>query len=417
MEVKELHDEVMQTLNEFKSNHTRELEEIKKNGSADVLSQLATDKANEAITKAEDKLQATIAKQADELAEMKQALARPSVGTDGHPVVGSAEAEYKSAVNSYLSTGRGEAELKSLEGKMMEEKQLSVGVQSEGGYLVTPEEGGIFQTRVFETSPMRQVASVQSISTDSLDIIYDDEEAAAEWISETGTRTESNTPGFAKGNIPTHEIYGYPKATQKILDDASINMEQWVLNKAADRIARKQNTAFIKGTGSGQPTGLLSQTAAEDGAYSRTKVKYIDSGVNGGIGTNFDKFFDLEGELKAAYRPNASWMTNRAIVTDLRKVKDSQGNYLWQPSNIAGQPATFAGYPIINAEDMPAKATGSMSLVFGDFREAYQIVDRIGIRTIRDNVTAPGFVKFNTFVRVGGDVINAEAVKILRLSA
>lgn len=303
-----------------------------------------------------------------------------------------------------------------------EVKALSVGSDPDGGYTVSPDTSGRLVSRIFETSPMRQFASVQMISSDSLDGMFDVDEAATGWVSETGTRSETSTPQFDVWNIPVHEQYAEPRATQKLLDDSSINVEQWLANKVSDKMARTENTAFVNGDGIGKPRGFLDYpdyTVA--GTFELGAIEQFDTGVNGGFAADpagGDVLINAIYGIKAAYRQRATWFMNRTTTGAVRLLKDSDGRMLWAPSLAAGQPSTLLGYPVASFEDMPDyTGTGALAMGFGDMAATYQIVDRMGIRVLRDPYTAKPFVKFYTTKRVGGDVVNFEAMKLIAFQA
>lgn len=318
---------------------------------------------------------------------------------------------YKSAFNMMMRVGEEKM------GNTDEIKALSVGNDPDGGYVVHPDMNGRIVGKVFETSPMRAFASVQTISTDALEGLFDLDEAASGWVGETESRPETDTPQINKWRIPVHELYAKPKATQKILDDAEINMEQWLAGKVAEKFARDEAAAFVNGTGVGRPRGFLTYP---DGTTLPGQIEQFDTGVNGDFAAapnGGDVLIDALYGLKTQYRNNATWFMNRSTTKATRKLKDSDGAYLWQPGIAAGQPATLLGYPIAPFEDMPDIATGSLSIAVGDMRETYQIVDRIGIRTLRDPYSAKPYVEFYTTKRVGGDVINFEALKLVNFQA
>lgn len=317
---------------------------------------------------------------------------------------------YSAALAVYARKG-----LDALDGD--ERKALSVGGDPTGGYVVHPDMSGRVVQKVYETSPMRAYASVQVISTDALEGLFDMDEAGYEWVSEAGTRSTTDTPDLGKWRIPVHELSAKPRATQKILDDAEINIEQWLANKVADRFARAEATVFVTGDGIGKPRGFLSYA---DGTTLPGTIERINTGANGAFAAapnGGDCLIDALYGLKAAYRANATWFMNRATTKMVRKLKDSDGAYLWSPGIAAGQPASILGYPLASFEDMPDPATGSLSIAVGDMRQAYQIVDRIGIRTLRDPYSAKPYVEFYTTKRVGGDVVNFEALKLIEFSA
>lgn len=317
---------------------------------------------------------------------------------------------YKSAFDTFLRKGD---EIIGAD----EKKALSVGTDPDGGYVVHPDMSGAIVTKVFETSPMRAYASIQVISTDALEGLYDLEEAASGWVGETDARSETGTPQLGKWRIPVHELYAKPKATQKILDDAEINMEAWLAMKVSEKFARDEAAAFVSGSGVNKPRGFLTYG---DGTTLPGTIERINTGANGAFASapnGGDVLIDALYGLKAQYRANATWFMNRATTKLARKLKDSDGAYLWSPGIAAGQPASLLGYPIAAFEDMPNPATGSLSIAVGDMRAAYQIVDRVGIRTLRDPYSAKPYVEFYTTKRVGGDVINFEAIKLIEFSA
>jgi len=298
----------------------------------------------------------------------------------------------------------------------MHAKALSVGVDPDGGYTVEPDTNGRIVEKVYETSPMRQVAAQQTIGTDALEGLYDLDEASAGWVGETAGRPETDTPQLGKWRIPVHEIYAFPFATQKLLDDSMVDMESWLSNKVSDRFARKENAAFVNGDGNGKPRGFLTYP---DGTNLPGTIRRLKSGANGAFAAapdGGDILLDAIYALKQVYRANARWHMNRNVVSEVRKLKDDEGRYLWQPGIAAGQPGQLLGYPVLEFEDMPDLETGSTSIAFANMNEAYQIVDRHGIRVLRDPYTNKPFVGFYTIKRVGGDVLNFEAINLIEFS-
>lgn len=331
-------------------------------------------------------------------------------GTDVHDFGNAQLDAYKSAFQTYMR--KGDQALSS-----DEIKALSVGTDPDGGYVVNPDLSGRIVMKVFETSPMRAYASVQVISTDALEGLFDLNEASSGWVGETDTRSETNTPQLGKWRIPTHELYAKPTATQKLLDDAEINMEAWLAGKVAEKFARDEATAFVTGSGINRPRGFLTYAS---GTTLPGTIERFDTGVNGAFAAapnGGDVLINALYGLKAQYRANATWFMNRATTTLVRKLKDQDGAYLWSPGIAAGQPATLLGYPVAAFEDMPSPATDSLSIAVGDMREAYQIVDRIGIRTLRDPFSSKPYVEFYTTKRVGGDVVNFEAIKLIEFTS
>ena len=306
-------------------------------------------------------------------------------------------------------------------GDDMELKALSVGSDPEGGYWVPREVSDQMVKTVFETTPMRQLANIIETSTDALEMIVDKNEAVANWVGETESRAETATPDIARVRIPVHELHAQPKATQKLLDDASINVEQWLSEKVAAKFARTEATAFVSGNGVAQPRGFLDYPTASTGDDTRSwgTLQYVASGAAGAFASSDpgDVLFDLIAALKPAYRPGAAWLMNTATASTIRKFKTADGAYIWQTGLQAGQPATLLGFPVMESEDMSDVAADSLSIAFGNWRQGYQIVDRTGIRVLRDPFTAKPFTLFDTTKRVGGDVVNFEAIKLLKMAA
>ena len=379
---------------QFKTVNDRRLHEIERKGSSDPLTDDHLRKVNNALDGYKDRL-----------GRMETALARPGIPVDQSYGFESDQGEHKTAFRQYLRKGV-ENDLVQLE-----QKALSVGSDPDGGYLVTSQMSENIIRTIFETSSMRQVASVEEVSSDALEIIEDKDAADAGWTTETGTRSDTTTPQISKKTIPVHELYAQPKATQKLMDDSSIDIESWLAGKLSDIFSRKENTAFISGDGVGKPRGILTYAAGTNWG----EIEQINSGVSGSI--TADAIVLLTYALKEDYANRASFLMNRAAVQDVRLLKEATTNqYLWQPGLAAGAPDTLLGAPVIQAADMPTPAADSLSIAFGDFGSGYQIVDRTGVRILRDPFTDKPFVKFYTTKRVGGDVTNFEAIKLMKLA-
>lgn len=411
---------------EFKKANDERLAQIEKKGSADVVTEAKLQKIEADLEKAQkiadeavlaSKRQSRIV--TDERGEVvdldRKAQEWASMNARRRGAVagsfGAADMDgYKAAFDTFLRKGE----------EVMgpdERKALSVGTDPDGGYVVNPDLSGRIVMKVFETSPMRAYASVQVISSDALEGLFDLNEASSGWVGETDSRPETNTPQLGKWRIPAHELYAKPKATQKLLDDASINMEAWLASKVAEKFARDEANAFVVGNGVNKPRGFLTFPS---GTTLPGTIERFDTGVNGAFAAapnGGDVLINALYGLKQQYRANATWFMNRATLKLTRKLKDSDGAYLWSPGIAAGQPASLLGYPVASFEDMPDPATDSLSIAVGDMREAYQIVDRLGIRTLRDPYSAKPYVEFYTTKRVGGDVVNFEALKLIEFTA
>jgi HK97 family phage major capsid protein len=311
---------------------------------------------------------------------------------------------HKQAFDQFLRKGH-EAGLRELEVKAM--SSLS---DPDGGYLVAMPMSDRIVQYVFETTPMRELAGQVSISTRSFPGMYDTDEADAGWVGETESRPDTQTPQLGQFEIAVHEIYAKPKVTQTLLDDAAFDLESLLARKVSAKFARKQNAAFINGDGIKKPRGLLTYP-------SGTSHKHIEQVASGSVDSlTGDGIINLVGALKEPYLTNATFLMKRSTLTQIRTLKDGQGNYLWQPNYQLGLAQTLLGYPIRTGEDIPVVAEGTLPIAFGDFKEAYLIVDRQGIRVLRDPYSAKPFVEFYHTARVGGDVVNFEAIKLQKIS-
>jgi HK97 family phage major capsid protein len=303
-------------------------------------------------------------------------------------------------------------------------KSLFAGNDPSAGYFIRPQLASTMISRIFETSPIRSFANVVSTNTDSLEFIIDDNQfTSGGWVSELEARPTTDNATIGKLTIPVHEQYANPKATQKMLDDAGFDIEAWISRKVVDRISRDENTAFVKGDGSQKPRGFLTypdytapQKADAFGAYGRGAIEQIVSGSSGNI--TGDGLKDLQNSLKEDYQANAIWGIRRKNFEQVITLKDSQGRYIFDTRFLQeSRTLMLLGKQVVFMNDLPDAAPDSLSMVYGDFSVGYTIVDRLGFRVIRDIYTSKPFVQFYTTKRVGGDVTNYEALKLLKLSA
>lgn len=300
-------------------------------------------------------------------------------------------------------------------------KAMSVGSDPDGGYTVPTDMSGRIVSKIYETSNIRAISQVDSTSSDSVEGMADSDEVSTGWVSETGTRAETDTPELGKWRIEIHEQYAEPRVTQKLLDDSALDIGAWLERKVAQKLGRTENTAFITGNGVNKPRGFASYTTAATADATRAwgVMEHIMSGASADFAASnpSDKLLDLVYAVKQDYRNGARFVTHRAAMLKIRKFKEATTNaYIWQPGLVAGQPALILGYPTTEAEDMPALAADSLSVAFGNFKEGFQIFDRMGIRVLRDNLTTKGYVKFYTTKRVGSGVVNFEAIKFLKFN-
>jgi HK97 family phage major capsid protein len=302
----------------------------------------------------------------------------------------------------------------------LERKALSVGSEPDGGFTVLPEIDQAIDATIKLVSPMRQIATVRQTSNASYRRFVNIHGTTSGWVGESESRTSTTTPALKEVEIPVMEIYASPTATQSLLDDSFVNIEQWLADEVQLEFAYQEGAAFISGTGNKKPQGILSQTIAADEAnLAFGSVGYYAAGASGAFDTTatLNPIYKMIYGLKAPYRAGASWIANRRTLSAARILKDSYGRYLWEPSVQAGAPSMLAGYPVYEMEDMPDIAANSYSMAFGDFRRAYTIVDRIGTRVLRDPYTSKPNVIFYTTKRVGGAVTMHEAYKLLKFSA
>lgn len=300
-------------------------------------------------------------------------------------------------------------------------RAMSVGSDLNGGYLVDPDKTGQMVKKIFETSDVRRFASVQPISTDALEGSADLDEASGGWVSELGTRSDSTTPTVPQPwRIPVHELYSQPKASQKLINDASIDVASWLNGKVADKLSRLQNTAFVAGSGIGQPRGFASYTTST--SYAWGTPEHVASGSSGSWGTDpngIQKLNNLMGLLKESYVPGSAFFCNRTTKFSIRNLTDasSAGKFVFIPSFAAGVPDTLLGAPIHVLQDMTSYSTASaLGVAYGNMARFYQIVDRQGISVLVDPYTAKPYVVFYSTARVGGDVVDFEAMKFLKFA-
>jgi len=320
--------------------------------------------------------------------------------------------EYKSKFDQFLRKDNKYA-LENLQQKMM-----STVSDADGGFLVPRLMSDTMITRIFETSPMRQLANVVNIGTKSIEFPIDDNELTCAWGAELDLLTDTTTPKTGKLEITAHELYARPSATSQMLEDSQLDIQAWLAGKVADKFSRTQNTAFVNGSGVGQPQGFLTYSNySQAGVYERNKVEQIASGSDGAI--TADSLISLQNSLKEAYQSNGTFLLKRSSFGAIKKLKSSTNEYLLGLglNGSAMQELQLLGRPVVFADDMPAISSGSLSVAYGDFRSGYQIVDRLGIVVIKDSITKPGQVIWNFRTRLGGAVSNSEAIKLLRCSA
>lgn len=290
-------------------------------------------------------------------------------------------------------------------------RALQVGVDVDGGYTVTPFMSNRISERQFETDPIRQLASIETISTDAYEMWMDIDEAGADWEGETVQNDNETTPKMNKKRIPVHILATHPKITQMLVDDSNINIEAWLSNKVADKFSRTESAAFVTGDGVGKPRGFGTyDNWTTGGTYEHGKIER----TNMGHATQFttDGLIDVKYSMIEQHLTRGTWLTNRLNVRDIMKLKDGDGQYIWRPGITEGQPAMLLGLPFRMSTSVATAAAAALAIYLADWRESYLIVDRQGINVQRDPYTKKPFIEFYTRKRVGGDVINYQAIKI-----
>ena len=321
-------------------------------------------------------------------------------------------APHKKALGTYLRTGDDDG----LRGLDLEGKALNTAVNAEGGYLVDPQTAEMIQGVLRGASSLRAIANVVNVEATSFDVLVDQTDVGAGWATETAATTETDTPQIERISIPLHELSALPKASQRLLDDTAFDIEGWLAGRIADKFARAEAAAFVSGDGVDKPTGFLTHPTAADASWSWGNLGYVITGADGDFAAlnPADAIVDLVYALGARYRANASFVMNSKTAGAVRKMKDADGRFLWSDGLAAGEPARLMGYPVLIAEDMPDIASNAMAIAFGDFGAGYTIAERPELRVLRDPFSAKPHVLFYATKRVGGDVSDFAAIKLLK---
>ena len=359
------------------------------------------------------RLNSTLDAQARRLDEITLKNARPAFGGERAAVRSASALEHKAAFEAYIRSGEA-AGLRALE-----VKALSAGSNPDGGYLVPPEVETQIGARLTAISPIRSIAGVRTISGNVYKKPFMTAGPAVGWVGETDARTQTSSPTLDELSFPAMELYAMPAATATLLEDAAVNIDQWLAQEVEQVFAAQEGAAFVTGDGSNKPKGFLSYTAVANSSWSWGNIGYIASGAAGAFPSSnpSDVLVDLIYAVKAGYRQNGVFVMNRKTQSAIRKFKDTTGNYLWQPPAIAGGRASLMTFPVIEAEDMPDIAANALAIAFGDFNRGYLVVDRAGVSVLRDPYTAKPYVLFYTTKRVGGGVQDFDAIKVMKFAA
>ena len=267
-----------------------------------------------------------------------------------------------------------------------------------------------------DISPIRSIASVRQVSTSVYKKPFTIEGPAVGWVGETEARAQTAAPTLDELEFQAMELFAQPAATGALLDDAAINVEEWLAQEVQTAFAEQESAAFVNGNGDRRPRGFLDYPTVANNSWTWGNIGTISTGADGAF-VDSDALIDLVYELRAGYRQNAHFVMNRRTQAEVRKLKDADGNYLWAPATSAEGKPTLMNFPIAESEDMPDITTDSSAIGFGDFGRGYLIVDRVGVRVLRDPFSAKPFVLFYTTKRVGGGVQDFDAIKLLNFSA
>jgi len=381
----------------FKAKHTEQLEEIKA-GKTDVVTTETLEKINEAI----GELQAAVDDQA-------KIIALGKLGEHGDAIIGDlkADPEYTAAFKAHMRKGdRAPADIQAA---------MSKGTDADGGYLAPVEWDRTITNKLKQISPIRAHARVVTISTAGFKKLFNDRAVGSGWVGETASRPATTTPQIGALEFNTGEIYANPAISQQLLDDAAVDLESWLGDEVDTEFARQEGIAFLSGDGTNKPHGILTYVtgAANDDRHPFGAIPVVNSGAAAAV--TADGILDLVYSLPSEFTANAKLFINRQSMLAVRKLKDGNGVYLWQPSYASGQPQTLAGETVVEVPGMPAIAADAIAALYGDMDATYLVIDRVGIRVLRDPYTNKPFVHFYTTKRVGGGVHNPEPMRALKI--
>ena len=399
-EVAEAFDGFMSAFEAFKRANDERLRQIETRVGADVVTTETVERINVVLDEQKRLLDGL---------SLKSQRPRLSSGRRASPHA----REHKSAFELYVRSG----EAGGL--RRLEEKALQVGSGPDGGYLVPDETEAAINRRLAEISPIRAIASVRQVHGAVLKKPFAKAGPAVGWVGETEARLETQSPILDEMSFPTMELYAMPAATQTLLDDAAVDVDAWIAEEVEIAFAEQEGRAFVIGDGVNKPRGFLDYPTAPAGVAAHGELGTVATGVAGGFdpAQAGDALVDLVYALRAGYRQNARFVMSRRTQGEVRKLKDAEGNYLWRPATNPQETPSLMGFAVAEAEDMPAIADGSHAIAFGDFARGYLVVDRTGVRVLRDPYTSKPFVLFYTTKRVGGGVQDFDAIKLLEFGA
>ncbi len=392
-------DGFMHAFEEFKQTNDERLDQLERRMSSDVVTEEKMERINRAVSDQKRHL--------DQLILKSQ---RPVRG--GTALASPAQFDHRSGFEAYVRDGR-ENGLRGLE-----EKAMSVGSDPDGGYLVPEELSLEIGKRLAAISPIRSIATVRQVSTSLFKKPFAQTGPAVGWVGETAVRPETAAPALAELQFPAMELYAMPAATSTLLDDAAVDIEMWLAEEVETAFAEQESAAFVNGDGINKPTGFLQTPTVDESIWAWGSLGTIATGVSGELPADGgDVLIDTVYSLKAGYRQNGHWVMNRRTQAELRKIKDADGNYIWQAPATADAQARLLGFPVVEAEDMPDIGADTTPIAFGDFKRGYRIVDRAGVSVLRDPYSAKPYILFYTTKRVGGGVQDFDAIKLVKFGS
>ncbi|MDE3078982.1 MAG: phage major capsid protein [Paracoccaceae bacterium] len=360
----------------------------------------------------QDEMKSTLQQQEERLTMLDR-----KTMTAGRPALSMAaeiEAPHQKAFDAYLRSGDDGG----LRGLILEGKALNTAVAADGGYLVDPQTAATIRSALKSSASIRSIANVVTVEATTFDVLIDHGDVGTGWATEAGSIAESATPQIDRISIPLNELSAMPKASQRLLDDSAFDIEGWLAERIADKFARAEAQSFIAGDGVDKPKGFLAHPKVADAAWAWGKLGYVATGNAGDFATTSasDAVVDLVYALDSTYRANGAFVMNSKTAGAVRKMKDADGRFLWADGLQAGEPARLMGYPVLVAEDMPDIAPNACAIAFGDFRSGYTIAERPDLRVLRDPFSAKPYVLFYASKRVGGDVSDFAAIKLLKFA-
>jgi HK97 family phage major capsid protein len=400
--------ELNRTFDEFRASNDNRIKELEKKMAADPLNEGNVNSINAEITSLKNMMD-----------DMNKLIAAARVGGAGNDNQTPERTAYNRAFNQWFRRGERALEAGADLHQMAVKALLSTDSDPDGGYVVPTQMAATIDRILGVTSAMRGLATVLPISAPTYKKLVNVGGASSGWVAERGTRPETDTPELRALEFNAMELYANPAITQTALDDAAMDLGAWLGNEVAVEFAEQEGAAFVTGDGIGKPRGILSYDKVANGSYAYGKVGFVVSGGASDFASSnpTDSLISLTYALKQGYRNGAAFLMADGTMEKVRKFKDGQGNYIWAPPATAEGVATILGKPTYTDDNMDAVAANAFPIAFANFPRAYLIVDRIGVRVLRDPYTNKPYIHFYTTKRVGGGIQLFEAVKLMKIAA